>query len=226
MKLLKHQHWHALLLVLLLNAVYYLVRTHPRVLEGSLWEIPTRAWLLMALAVPVVHQVYVLLCWRAELLHKAISKRWGPKGFAYYKVGFAILILLRPVTILLLAFANAFTFQLGWNAALLISLLLFAQAAWLFYSVRRYFGIDRAFGIDHFQPETYRRAPMVKKGIFRYTSNGMYWFGFLALWIPGVLLRSEAAIVAALFNHLYIWVHFYFTELPDMKFIYGKNREP
>jgi len=39
------------------------------------------------------------------------------------------------------------------------------------------------------------------------------------------LLRSEAALVAALFNHLYIWVHFYFTELPDMKFIYGEGRE-
>jgi len=225
MKLLSRQIWHAALLVLLLAAVYYYVRLHPAVLAGELWHIPTRAWFLLALVVPVVHQVYVLLCWRAELLHQAISRRWGGRGFRYYRVGFAILILLRPVSILLLAVANARTLDLGWQEALLISLLLFAPAAWLFYSVRRYFGIDRAFGIDHFQPQTYRHAPMVKKGIFRYTSNGMYWFGFLALWIPGVLLRSEAALVAALFNHLYIWVHFYFTELPDMKFIYGEGRE-
>ena len=62
---------------------------------------------------------------------------------------------------------------------------------------------------------------MVKKGIFRYTSNGMYWFGFLLLWVPGFLFRSEGALLAALFNHLYIWVHFYFTEKPDMDLIYG-----
>ncbi|SVB81565.1 uncharacterized protein METZ01_LOCUS234419, partial [marine metagenome] len=23
--------------------------------------------------------------------------------------------------------------------------------------------------------------------------------------------------------HIYIWIHYYFTELPDMKFIYGKT---
>lgn len=224
-KLLNQQHWHALFL-LLSGSVYCFVRPHQAVLTGELWHIPTRAWFLIALLVPVVHQVYVLLCWRAELHFKAITRRWGSKGFGYYRVGFAVLILLRPVSIVLLAISNAWSFQLGWPTALALSGLLFLPASWLFYSVKRHFGLDRAFGIDHFKPEEYRHAPLVKKGIFRYTSNGMYWFGFMILWIPGILLRSEAALIAAAFNHLYIWVHYYFTELPDMKFIYGEGREP
>ena len=61
----------------------------------------------------------------------------------------------------------------------------------------------------------------MKKGIFKYTDNGMYVFGLMILYLPGLLLLSKAAILAALFNHVYIWVHYYFTERPDMQEIYG-----
>jgi len=36
--------------------------------------------------------------------------------------------------------------------------------------------------------------------------------------------RRGAALAVALFNHLYIWVHYYATELPDMARIYGAAR--
>ncbi len=61
---------------------------------------------------------------------------------------------------------------------------------------------------------------MIKQGIFKHTNNGMYVFGFFILWVPGLWLGSAAALTAALFNHVYIWVHFYATERPDMKRIY------
>ena len=32
---------------------------------------------------------------------------------------------------------------------------------------------------------------------------------------------SSLALVAAAFNHLYIWVHYWSTERPDMARIYG-----
>ena len=47
------------------------------------------------------------------------------------------------------------------------------------YSVVHYFGIDRAYGIDHFEPELYRNKTFVKQGMFKYTDNAMYKFGFL-----------------------------------------------
>ena len=71
-------------------------------------------------------------------------------------------------------------------------------------------------------PEEVKKESFVNKGIFKYTSNGMYLFGFLILWIPGLLLQSKAALIIALFNHIYIWVHYYFTEQPDIKIIYKK----
>ena len=93
------------------------------------------------------------------------------------------------------------------------------------YSVIRYFGIDRAYGIDHFEPEIYLNKPFVKQGLFKYTDNAMYKFVFLALWAIGLGFLSKAALLVAAFNHLYIWVHFYFTELPDIRHIYGQSAE-
>jgi phospholipid methyltransferase len=92
---------------------------------------------------------------------------------------------------------------------------------YLFYSVKKYFTMNRAFGIDHFDKNY--NVPFERKGIFRFTNNGMYIYGLMILYIPGLLLFSEAALVVALFNHIYIWVHYYTTELPDMKEIYGKT---
>jgi hypothetical protein len=152
-----------------------------------------------------------------------MSRLLGNKGFKLYKAGFAILILSRPVTITLLAISNAMTVEMTPTTSYVTSGILLIPAIYLFYSVAKYFGMNRAFGIDHFHPEEYQNEPFVKQGIFKYTSNGMYIYGFFILWIPGVLLQSEAALALALFNHLYIWVHYYFTELPDIKVIYERT---
>ena len=61
------------------------------------------------------------------------------------------------------------------------------------------------------------------RGFSATPGNAMYWFGLLILWLPGVLLASKAALVAALFNHLYIWVHYHCTEKPDIDRIYGTS---
>ena len=92
-------------------------------------------------------------------------------------------------------------------------------AVYLFNSVRRYFTFARAFGADHFEP-AYRAMPFERRGIFRFASNGMYVFGFLLLWVLGLWWDSSAALVVALFNHLYILVHYFATELPDVRRIY------
>ncbi len=44
----------------------------------------------------------------------------------------------------------------------------------------------------------------------------------MILYLPGLLLLSKAALAVALFNDIYIWVHYYCTERPDMETIYGK----
>lgn len=192
-------------------------------MAGELFGVPTRIWFYIGILCPIFHQVYVFICWRLELYNKSISKVFGKDGFKYYKVGFSVLIISRLVSIILLAVSNSYSLEMNATFAYLIAAIIFIPSVYLFYSVRKYFGFDRAFGIDHFKPDDYRGVPFVKKGIFKYTSNGMYIYGFLLLYIPGFLTLSKAALIVALFNHLYIWVHYYFTELPDIKVIYKNN---
>lgn len=137
-----------------------------------------------------------------------------------YQAVFVVFLLSRPVTMVLLAISDHETVEIPLVARIATSALLLIPAIYTLYSAARYFGIARACGIDHFDP-SYRDLPMVRKGIFRFTSNAMYTFAFLLLWAIAVACASWAAIVVALFSHAYIWVHYICTERPDMRLIYG-----
>jgi hypothetical protein len=52
----------------------------------------------------------------------------------------------------------------------------------------------------------------------------MYLFGFALLWAPAVYYSSITALFFALFSHLYIWIHYFCTEKPDMVRIYGGTK--
>jgi len=223
-KVLKYQQWHFFALIALLSLIYIYAQSDETFLNGRLWGMSTLAWYLFAISVPIIHQIYVLIVWRSELHFKSFSKLFGEKGFKFYKVGFSMFMLSRIISIVLLACSNSMTLKLNSIYSYTLSVLLFIPASYLFYSVVKYFGIDRAVGVDHFYPEKARNEPFVNQGIFKYTANGMYKYGVLILWIPGILLQSKAALSLALFSHLYIWVHYYFTELPDIKIIYDDNK--
>ena len=220
MKIFKHQQWHILILGGLLFTLCSYLETDTTVLNGDLWGISTLTWATFAILAPIIHQCYVLVCWRSELHYQGLSRLFGKNGFKFYKTGFSILAFSRPVLIVLLAISSSMTLSVNPTLSSVLSGLLLIPAVYLFYSVKKYFGFDRAFGIDHFYPEEYRLKPFVDQGIFKYTRNGMYTFGFFLVWVPGFLLQSKAALLLALFSHLYIWVHYYFTELPDIKMIY------
>ncbi|MBN2116348.1 MAG: hypothetical protein JW730_07250 [Anaerolineales bacterium] len=215
---------HYLLLIVLLLGVFFLAKGD--VLSGQLWGISTQIWLWIAVAIPVLHQIAVALLWRAELYHHKMTECFGDKAFSVFKIIFTILFIGRPLTIILLAISNMNTLMLDPTLAYAVALLLFLPFAYAMYSVFHYFGIDRAYGIDHFDP-SYRNKPFVKEGMFKYTDNAMYKFGFLILWAIALVFLSKAALLVAAFSHLYIWVHFYFTELPDINHMYGdQNKEP
>lgn len=210
---------HLLLLTALLIAVFLLM-PYGAVEHGSFFGINTKTWLQLAIAIPILHQVYVFVCWRLELHGRHLSKYLGQGAFSLYALGFSIIGIARVLVVFALAWANQHTLTGNPLYLKIIAVILLLPALYLFYSVKRYFGFKRAFGIDHFD-SSYRDIPMVNQGIFRFTSNGMYQYGFLLLWVPAFWFASSAALIAALFNHLYIWVHYYTTEKPDMQRIYG-----
>ena len=217
-RIFERQGLHALLLAALGVGVYAASGLE-QVRAGEFRGVETLGWYWIALAVPVLHQGYVWFCWRTELHASLLSRVLGRAGFVVYAVGFSILGISRGV-IVLLAVSNRDTLPLDHGLSRTIALLLAIPSIYLFYSVQRHFGLRRAFGIDHFDP-AYREFPMVHDGIFRFTANGMYTFGFLLLWIPGFWFSSVAALAVALFSHFYIWVHYVCTERPDMRRIYG-----
>ena len=214
---------HYVLLATLLAAVVVRCSFSSDALSGQWAGLSTARWLIVAMAMPIVHQGYVWLVWRAELHHGLVTKWFGrQRGFSIYAVGFALLFGARLLALIALATSNYGTLDCSPRLAYALAVILGIPWAYAIYSVLRYFGLRRAFGIDHFDP-AYRTMPFVRQGIFRWTSNGMYGPGFFVVWLPGLIGLSEAAMLAGLFNHAYIWVHYYTTELPDIRRIYASR---
>ncbi|MFQ5693974.1 MAG: methyltransferase, partial [Nitrospinota bacterium] len=218
----KNQVLHLVLLVVLLG-ITGSVGSRMGFGEARLLGLGVRAWFLLSLALPVLHQVFVWVVWRWELCRSGVSRAFGPNGFMYYAILFSVLGLSRVAAIVGLGVVDRQTLALHPAFSIAAIVLLTPPAAYTFYSVARFFGFRRAFGIDHFD-ETYRDKPLVRRGIFRYTRNGMYKFGFLVFWIIGIAFASRLALLVAFFNHAYVWVHYYCTERPDMERIYGDHR--
>ena len=219
-KIFQYQIWHLLSALFLILILQLYVSAKPSVLDGSLWGISTQAWFWLAVVIPVVHQAYVWLVWRLELYRQVFTERWGVRrAFRLYAIGFSILFVGRLIAIIFLAVSSRDTLGISPVIPYALAAVITPLVGYLFYSVKRYFTMERAYGIDHF--DKHYNEPFVKKGIFRYTDNGMYVFGLMILYLPGLLLLSESALWVALFNHLFIWAHYYFTERPDMVVIYG-----
>lgn len=217
------QWFHAFSLAALLMGMA-LVSGYGDVCAGQLWEVATPFWFWLALGVAVAHQIYVWFCWRTQLHASWLTRTFGNLGFPLYAAGFSVLGIMRVASVFIVAVSNRDT--LPGNAIVLkvLAVILLVPAVYLFYSVKRYFGFRRAFGIDHFDAG-YRSVPFERRGIFRFSGNAMYTYGFLLFWAAALWWASLAALIVALFNHLYIWVHYFTTELPDIKRIYGQSQE-
>ena len=221
--LIFEKQWMHVLSLASLIAVLLLISGNGSMCAGSLWGLSSTVWLWLAVAAAAAHQIFVWFCWRVQLHLGLLTKIFGARGFALYAVIFAALGILRVIFVFMLAFSNRDTLLLNEIVLRTGAVLMLIPAVYLFYSVKRYFSFKRAMGIDHFDA-AYRSMPFVKEGIFRFTGNGMYTFGFFLLWVPGLWYASTAALAVALFNHIYIWVHYYSTELPDIRRIYGKDK--
>lgn len=220
-RVLYRQGYHLAALVLLLAAVAGAFRL-PGVGQGSLWGVGSATWLAIAVGWTVAHQVWIVPVWRLQLENQWVTRRNARVGFGLYLVVFFIFLAGRLVLAILLGIANHATLPLpGWLGWLLAGVAAL-PTAFLGYSVVRFFGLARAAGGDHFLP-AYREMPMASGGIYDYVDNGMYIFGMLVLWLPALLAGSMGGLVFAAFSHVYIWVHYYTLEKPDLQRIFGEG---
>lgn len=221
-RLIFEKQWiHLLALVILLTGMA-LVAENEYVRSGYLWNISTPVWFWMAAGLAITQQVYVWLCWRIQLQTSWFTNALGKRsGFNLYAAGFVAAGSARITVACLLAISNRETISMNALALKILGIAILIPLLYTIYAIHQHFGFQRAFGIDHFD-ESYRNKPLVRRGIFKLTRNAMYTFGMLLLWFPAFWWASLAALIVAFFNHLYIWVHYYATELPDMKRIYGE----
>lgn len=197
-------------LVILLSLVWYVwsLIGHPY---------PVIFWITTG--IPIVHQIYVWLAWRLELRSGATEKTIG---FKKYLIFFFLLFIGRFITLIILAWLDKGSLGMPFIPQILCTVIFGLIALYAIYSVVRYFGFSRAAGADHFYPK-YREMPLVKKGIFRFSENGMYMYAFLLYWAIAIGFNSIAALLATAFSHIYIWIHYYATEKPDMDYLYRKH---
>ena len=175
-------------------------------------------WFMIAMSVPLIHQVYVWICWRSELCWKSISNTIGFKG---YIILFFILIISRLSAIVLCFIDYGSLYKPDWFAWIL-AIIIFIPGVYTIYSVKKYFGFLRAAGADHFDPK-YRDMPFEKRGIFKWNSNAMYVF---AIGIPfsfAVATGSQSMFVVSIYTYISIWLHYFCTEKEDFKAIYEKS---
>lgn len=219
MKIFEKQLEHLIALLALLALLFTLSKSHG-VLSGTFLGMSTLTWYSVALAAPILHQVFVWITWRTELHYSLLTRIFGRRAFLYYAVVFMIFLHARLILITGLAISNQQSLQVHHTILYIAASMMAVPVLYVFYSVLRYFGLKRALGIDHFDP-SYKDVPLVRQGIYKYVSNAMYYFGLFILWIPGLIMASKAALLLAIFQHLYIWAHYYFVEMPDMRRIYA-----
>ena len=213
----KYQIWHIIGLIVLFYVSLQIINFK----NGSNFflGISSEDWFLFAMISPFLHQIYTWLSWRSELCWKTIS---NTIGFRTYSIIFYILLVIRMLFGIGLAFADYGTwFNPGW-IEWTISLLFFVPFIYTMYSVKKYFGFDRATGIDHFD-SNYKNIPFVKKGIFVWTPNAMYIFGLAVFFGFAFSSGSKAMFVYAAYTYITIWLHYFCTEKEDFKIIYENS---
>ncbi|MCH9682279.1 MAG: phosphatidylethanolamine N-methyltransferase family protein [Deltaproteobacteria bacterium] len=196
----------------------------PALGDGQWLGLTDRWWFWAAIAVPVAQQVAVALFWRAQLCHSMLTRWFGDGGLVVWGALFFPLLVARPLVLVAAGLSDHGSLEVAPPMSIGLGAVLLLPAVWTMHSVRKYFGFARALGGDHFF-ERYRTMPMVRRGAFAHSSNAMYTFVFIGLWGLALITQSRVALALALFQHAYIWVHWYCTEQPDAVVLYGRSAE-
>ena len=179
-----------------------------------------KGWAITSISLAILHQIVTAFGFRLQLHKALLSRLFGDRDMHIWAMIFMPLLALRPITIILTGWADEVAITGLRPVEIVLGLALLAPALWGMHSTIVHFTLRRAFGGDHFR-DAIIALPMVNKGMFAYTSNAMYGVVFLGFWAIALLFGSWNALIVALFQHAYIWVHMYCTEAPDMRRIYS-----
>jgi hypothetical protein len=205
-------------IVILLTAVAWEFAA-PALGDGQFLGLADRTWFWWGVGLSIIHQVLVWLVFRGQLGWGILTRWFGRHDLTVWGFVFMPLLASRPLMVLGLALADQGSMASPRGLQLFLGIALLLPSMYAMVSVIRYFGIPRALGGDHFRIH-YRQMPLVTEGAYQWTPHAMYVLVFLALWAFAFLAGSLAALSLAIFEHAYVWVHYFFTEKPDMDLMY------
>ena len=130
----RHQIWHVGGTVVLFYIGYQLADLDSN--TKIYLKISAQNCFMIAMAIPLVHQVYTWICWRSELCWKTVSSSIGLKG---YLIGFFILIVLR-FSAVVLCFVDYGSLYKPGLISWALSVVVFIPGLYTMYSVKKYFG--------------------------------------------------------------------------------------
>ncbi len=216
-QLIEGQPQHLAIAMLMALGAVTLLKTNsdaPRLLG-----LTSAGWGVLSISFALLHQIIVALVFRLQLHRNMMTRLFGDRDMKVWAVIFIPLLIVRPITVLMTGWADTAPITNLRTPEIILGIALLAVAIWAMHSVIVHFTIPRALGGDHFR-DSFAEMPLVDKGAFKYTSNAMYGVVFLGLWGIALLFGSWNALIIALFQQAYIWVHMYCTEAPDMARIY------
>lgn len=218
-KVLRYQGYHLLIYAAIGAVLYFAVMQFPDG-DRKIWGLSARELILLSWNFAALHQGWIAFFWRTELYLGKIGAWFGAAGFKIFRVGFVAFALCRLLLLIPVSMATAGIASIP--RALSVGLIVVTTPfiLWGLYSVFVYFGATRAFGADHFDP-AYRDGTLEQRGIFKYIPNSMYTVVLLLLYHPGLLWDSWPGLITAAAHHALVWTHYFCTEKPDMKEIYG-----
>jgi Phospholipid methyltransferase len=221
-KTLERQGWHSLAYVVigaaLLLAAWHLPGAHGRGRYGvSAFEWVVFSWILAGL-----HQGSIAAAWRLELHHGLVSAYLGKRGgFLVHRIVYVLTGGLRLLAVIPISLTTAHTLAVPpWVSIPLLAISM-PFTVWGLWCALAYFGLDRAAGVDHFDPA--RRQGFEQRGLYNYIGNVMYTVVLLMLYHPGLVFQSALGLVVAAAHHAFVWVHYWCTEKPDLREIYGQR---
>ena len=196
-------------------------------LEGAqdaprLLGLNAQGWAMLSIVLALIHQAVVAVVFRLQLHRNLFTRLFGDNDMKIWAMIFLPLLIARPVSLIMTGWADTVPITGFRSLEIILSLPLLALAGWAMHSTLVHFTIPRALGGDHFREEL-RALPKVTGGVFNHTDNGMYGVVFLGLWGIALLFGSWNALVLALFQHAYIWVHMYCTEAPDLQHMHAQS---
>ena len=221
-KRLEFQGYHLLAFVFL-GALQYVAIVNIPLGSGSVWGHSSGEWVALAWIFAGIFQAWVAFFWRMELYGRWITNKFGNPGFLLHQVGYGVLGLIRFALLIPICISTKNTLPVSPLVSITIIVVTTPPILWALYSAAVHFGFTRAAGADHFIPH-YREGGFEKKGLYKYVPNVMYTIALFGLYHAGLFWFSTLGLVVAASHHVFVWVHYFCTERPDIREIYGDRK--